>query len=190
MPRTPSHPRSPSVSLGYLAAQTVNTETDRMILSTFAGSFTQEILRRAYRMFDGDLTLFFVFGEIAQYNVARAMRSLNIQEIAASALNRNDVLRALQEEQVAPCNALSISEATGIPRETVRRKVKELQKRQMLYREGPRKLTLTPHAIEHFYKAGLDVMQDFHETARIIRILQEALNRRDGSVTAGGGIRR
>lgn len=180
MSKKPSQSRSGNVSLGHLAAQTSNTQTDRMILSTFASKFTQAILRRAYRMFDGDLTLFLVFGEIAQYNVARAMRTLNLHEIEMGVLGRTDVLRALEQQQVAPCNALSISEATGIPRETVRRKVKELEQRNMLYREGPRKLTLTPHAIEQFHMAGLDVMQDFQETAHTIQILQDALTRRHG----------
>lgn len=83
-------------------------------------------------------------------------------------------MRSLPERTIAPCNALSISDATGMPRETVRRKVKELEKRGWLVREGARSLTLTPRAIEQLGPPGRAIMEDFRETARVIRLLDDA----------------
>ena len=132
------------------------------------------------------LLLFLVFGEIAHYNVARAIRSLDLHEAVTASLRRRDVLGALELQHVAPCNALSISEATGIPRETVRRKVKELEARGMIGRQGARKLTLTREAIEKLQSSGLDITGDFLKTARTIRILQDVLARRTDRTPSSG----
>jgi len=165
-------------SIGELVRPPSAAVAEQLVLSAVASGFTIEILRRAYHLFDGDLLLFLVFGEIAHYNVARAIRSLDLHDTVTASLQRRDVLGALELQQVAPCNALSISEATGIPRETVRRKVKELEARGMIAREGARKLTLTHEAIEQMQASGLNITGDFLETARTIRILQDALARR------------
>jgi len=149
-----------------------------MVLSAVVSGFTIEILRRAYHVFEGDLLSFLVFGEIAHHNVARAFRALELREEVPASLRRRDVLGALELQHVAPCNALSISEATGIPRETVRRKVKELEARGMISRTGARKLALTHEAIEKMQASGLNITGDFLRTARTIRVLQDALSRR------------
>jgi hypothetical protein len=171
-------PPPPSQRIGELVRPPSGDVAEQLVLSAVASGFTIEILRRAYRLFDGDLLLFLVFGEIAHYNVARAIRSLDLHDEVTAPLRRKDVLGALELERVAPCNALSISEATGIPRETVRRKVKELEARGMLCREGARRLTLTHRAIELVQDSGLNITGDFIATARTIRRLQEALARR------------
>ncbi len=171
------HPALP-ISIGDLVRSPRGDVAAQLVLSAVASDFTLEIMRRAYRLFDGDLVLFLVFSEIAHYNVARAIRSLDIHDELAARLRRKDVLGSLQRQRVSPCNALSISDATGIPRETVRRKVKELERRHMLHREGARNLILTHAAIEQLQASGLNVIGDFLETAREIRLLQEALARR------------
>jgi DNA-binding MarR family transcriptional regulator len=146
------------------------------MLSTYASRFTINTMRRAYRLFDGDLTLFLVFGEIAHYNMSRALQALSVRDAPDSSRWRV-LIRALDAQKVTPCNALSISAATGIPRETVRRKVKELEKRGWLVREGPRSLTLAPRAIEQMGASGRAIMEDFLETARVIRVLEDAFTR-------------
>lgn len=176
---TQRSPNSEStISIGDLVRSPRGDVAAQLVLSAVASDFTLQIMRRAYRLFDGDLVLFLVFSEIAHYNVARAIRSLDIHDEVATKLRRKDVLGSLERQRVSPCNALSISEATGIPRETVRRKVKELERRRMLRREGARNLTLSHAAIEQLQASGLNVISDFLETARDIRLLQEALARR------------
>ena len=66
-------------------------------------------LRELYRTFDGDITLALVLGEIGQYGAA----SLYLDGRSP-------------DHQPRCCNALSIAQASGIPRETVRRKLKKL----------------------------------------------------------------
>lgn len=161
-----------SLSLGDLAASVSVPLTDRTMLGIYAGRFTTNTLRRAYRLFDGDLTAFLVFAEIAQYNMSRALHAFDFHG-TRDAARWKALLRALPGQKVAPCNALSISAATGVPRETVRRKVKELQRRGWLVREGARSLTLAPRAIEQLGSSERELVEDFRETARMIRLLEE-----------------
>lgn len=163
-----------SLSLGDLASRVSAPMTTQTILSTFASRFTIDTMLRGYRLFDGDLMLFLVFGEIAHYNMSRALQSLSVRD-APDSSSWKGLLRSLPQQKVAPCNALSISQATGIPRETVRRKVKELEERGWLVREGARSLTLAPRAIDQMDPSGRAIMDDFNETARVIRLLEDAL---------------
>ena len=169
-------PRKPAFSLGDLAARVAVPMTHETMLNAYASRFATNTMRRAYRMFGGDLTLFLVFGEIAHYNMSRALATLNLRD-APDSTRWKALLRELQAQKIAPCNALSISEATGIPRETVRRKVKELEKRGWLLREGARSLMLAPRAIEQMDAQGSAIMEDFRETARLIRMLEDAASR-------------
>ena len=89
----------------------------REVLSVLMLRFMTSRLRAMYQAYDGDLTLCLVLGEIASRNTERFY----------------DERRGLQprspnapEPQLLDCNALSISEVTGIPRETVRRKLAKL----------------------------------------------------------------
>ena len=66
--------------------------------------------------YDGDLTLCLVLGEIASRNTERFYDERRGYQPASFNGQR----------QYLPCNALSISDVTGIPRETVRRKLAKL----------------------------------------------------------------
>lgn len=169
-------PRKPpaTVRLGELAARVSVPMTPQTVLSVYATRFTTNTMRRAYHLFDGDLTGFLVFAEIAQHNMSRALRALEFRGEPDSARWRT-LMRALPGQEVAPCNALSISAATGIPRETVRRKVRELQERGWLVRAGARSLTLAPRAIEQLGASEREILEDFRETARVIRLLEDVL---------------
>jgi hypothetical protein len=187
MPAHRARRSATTLSIGDLAARVGVPLTPETMLSAYASRFTINALRRTYRLFDGDLTLFLVFGEIAQYNVSHALQTLNVQDVPDSASWRS-LMRILQEQKVAPCNALSISQATGIPRETVRGKVKALEKRGWLVREGARSLTLAPVAVEQLRPLEREIMEDFRETARMIRLIEDAfaLQRKNRASRAGG----
>jgi len=175
-----------SLSLRDLAALVSGPLTHQAILSTYASRFTINTMRLARRWFDGDLTLFLVFGEIAHHNMSRALQALGVHDAPDSPRWRV-AMRALHEQKFTPCNALSISEATGIPRETVRRKVRELEQRGWLVREGPRRLTLAPRAIEQMALPGRAIMEDFRETARVIRVLEDAFTAQQKQRRPGAG---
>lgn len=89
----------------------------RDVLSVLLLRFMTSRLRAMYQAYDGDLTLCLVLGEIASRNTERFYDE---RRGYSGALNANG------QRQYLPCNALSISDVTGIPRETVRRKLAKL----------------------------------------------------------------
>ena len=92
-------------------------------LSYVTGQFMTEHLIRVHRLFEGDLTAAIVLATVAQRNVQRYY-----DEVGRDAPEGFDPLVAAGEHlpHLRPCNALSVSAATGVPRETVRRKVRWL----------------------------------------------------------------
>lgn len=75
-------------------------------------------LLRIYKQFDGDIELCMVLGEIAHYSAGMVFPDKESRDVCA-----NEILGMLRG-----CNAHSISLSSGIPRETVRRKIKKLMK--------------------------------------------------------------
>lgn len=88
----------------------------RDVLSVLLLRFMTSRLRAMYQAYDGDLTLCLVLGEIASRNTERFYDERRGYQPASFNGQR----------QYLPCNALSISDVTGIPRETVRRKLAKL----------------------------------------------------------------
>lgn len=108
--------------------------------------FFLRYLGHLYRAFDGDLAMAIILGEISHHNTAKFFSPENLT---------NDAIRNLQDQpskwdQMDGCNAFSLSSATGIPRETVRRKVADLKKRGWI-EDVPRKgLRITSACAYHF----------------------------------------
>lgn len=92
-------------------------------LSYVMGQFMTEHLIRVHRLFEGDLTAAIVLATVAQRNLQRYY-----DEVGRDAPQGFDALVDADEHlpHLRPCNALSVSAATGVPRETVRRKVRWL----------------------------------------------------------------
>ena len=88
----------------------------RDLLSVLMLRFMTSRLRAMYQAYDGDLTLGLVLGEIASRNTER-----HFDERRGYQPQYEN-----QPKPLLPCNALSISDVTGIPRETVRRKLAKL----------------------------------------------------------------
>ena len=72
-------------------------------------------------------------------------------------------------EVLRPCNALSIAEATGIPRETVRRKVLTLIERGMVYRAANGHLFVHPSVPQRFEELTQTMVPALLEAARSIQ---------------------
>lgn len=126
------------------------------------GSFMTEHLVRVYQAFDNDITAAIVLGTIGQYNLQRDYAE--ISEKSAEAFHQ----LSARPEHLAPgraCTAMSISKSTGIPRETVRRKIRALIKRGWLKQIGPDRLVVTELLRKHFTKFDLDTLERFHTTA-------------------------
>jgi len=129
-----------------------------------------------YREFDGDLALVIVLGEIAHHNVCRLFSS-NGPLPPFGETNYDDP--ALYEN-LEPCNAFSLAAATGIPRETVRRKIDQLVKRGWLLRTANGSVRMRPAVGQHF-------RPDFN--VRLLRELLEVSDqlRRVLASSPGGG---
>jgi hypothetical protein len=124
------------------------------------GRFFVRYLLRLYHEFDGDLALIIVLGEIGHHNTSHFYAANTLAKAVVStrwsdpALHSNDLL---------PCNAFSLSEATGIPRETVRRKIATLVERGWVKRNTKGEVFITPAVADYF-------TPDFN-----VRTLQELL---------------
>jgi hypothetical protein len=141
---------------------------EALLVSTLASRFLTGYLRKAYQRFDGDLIMGLVFGEICLRNIGRVLRPLASQQDKAPE-QWQAFLERLRREKITPCNALSISEATGIPRETVRRKVKKLEQMGWLVREDLDKLVVTHKPIELLHDFSVEVVRDLLESSREVQ---------------------
>jgi hypothetical protein len=123
-----------------------------------------------YQEFDGDLITPIVLGEIAHHNVTQFFSKhgscIEVQEHASTYPKGPGSLE--------PTNAFSISTVTGIPRETVRRKIDKLVKKGWLVKSNRGEVTMSESVSEHFTK-GLNIrtLADLLETSRCILELLE-----------------
>jgi hypothetical protein len=100
-------------------------ETNSSEIAVIMGYFFLRYLNLLYRKFDGDFVLCMVLGEIANHNVSGFFSRRGSSKDMLKQLENYDQRVKL----LTPTNAFSVSEATGIPRETVRRKIEKLQKK-------------------------------------------------------------
>jgi hypothetical protein len=133
-------------------------------------------LVRLYAVFDGDLLEAIVLGEVAHHNLsaylARATEAARSRTAQAPPLpDRSDYL---------PTNAFSIAQATGIPRQTVRRKVKALVARGWLL-EDKAGLIVSPLPFQHFRQFNADLAADLQSTFSVAIKLTRSAERPAGA---------
>lgn len=142
-------------------------QAERQRISLAMSEFTLPLMRRVYEAFGGDLVLAIVLGEIGIHNVGAWLGREDNDARALADLGRHD-------EVLRPCNALSIAEATGIPRETVRRKVAALIERGLVYRSTGGHLFVHPSAADNFDPMTRHLAASLLGTARRIEALLAA----------------
>ena len=130
------------------------------------GRFMTEHLVRVYNAFDGDLTAAIVLGTIGQYNYHGYYEETRAN--AGEGFDRK-VERGEHVPRARPCNAMSVSQSTGIPRETVRRKIRKLVAKGWVRQVGPDKLVITRLPGQHFVEFDRETMERFASTADRIR---------------------
>jgi len=75
-------------------------------------------------------------------------------------------------KNLEPTNAFSISEATGIPRETVRRKIDKLQKKGWIVKSDRGELFITETVSEYFSKEfNKEILTELFEASDRLRKL-------------------
>lgn len=135
----------------------------RRELSYLIGRFVTDHLIRAHRLFEGDLTAAVVLATIAQHNVQRFY-----DEVARDSSLGLDRLVAAGEHlpHLRHCNALSVSAATGIPRETVRRKVKWLAQQGWINVGERGQLQMSRTLADKFAEFDATMIERFEACAR------------------------
>jgi hypothetical protein len=104
-------------------------------------------LRHIYAGFNGDLALAIVLGEIGHRQVGHLFANPR----GVTKEMERELHEARQwDHRFRYTNAYSISEATGIPRETVRRKVAQLIAMGLVQKSAEGALTCTPGVIDKF----------------------------------------
>lgn len=132
-------------------------------------SFTVPLLRDLYRRFDGDMVAIIVLGEIAIHNVSPFFNK-NGGAVPEQWLDDE----SHRHKFMRPCNALSISDATGIPRETVRRKVNQLIDKGWLYRDANKCLILKAGVGQGFVASNTQQAVKLMELAGALQTLLQA----------------
>lgn len=135
----------------------------RRELSYLIGRFVTDHLIRIHQLFDGDLTAAVVLATIAQHNVQRFY-----DEVARTSDPGLDRLVEAGEHlpHLRHCNALSVSAATGIPRETVRRKVRWLEQKGWIKVGERGQLEISRTVGEHFAGFDATMIDRFEACAR------------------------
>ena len=89
-------------------------------------------------------------GDMAKFLLVNALAAANVQRLMTSPLSGDyeDIETRIPAELQVPANALSLAEATGMPRETVRRKLKELLAGGMLVEDERGGYRLRPGALQ------------------------------------------
>ena len=150
----------------------VKTPKDRSLeISYLMGRFHSEHLVRVYHLFEGDLPAAIVFATVAQHNLQRFY-----DEIARhSDAGFDELVESSQHlAHLRHCNALSVSAATGVPRETVRRKVRMLEKKGWLKVGERGELLIAPRIGKQFASFDRETSRQFEKYARqVLKLIDE-----------------
>lgn len=143
-------------------------EANKSAVAIVMGNFFLSYLNNVYREFEGDLVLPIVLGEIAHHNILRFYSSNGDgMEVHEEMVNHPEWVRYLE-----PTNAFSISSATGIPRETVRRKIAKLEKKGWIVKNNRGEVFMSETVAEHFMKDfNKIILSELLETSKCIRDL-------------------
>ena len=126
-------------------------------LAFLINDFILTHLRRTHAQFDGDIESALILGEIAHYNVRHVIMKSRYRMAPIEVTNESQSLNS----GLSGCNALSISAATGIARETVRRKIKTLEERGWVTRDDTGELIVTLAASHDFADFNQETVQLF-----------------------------
>ncbi len=139
-------------------------EVNSARISVTLSQFTVPLLTRVYHAFKGDMVCAIVLGKIAHRNVEAWLANADNPEAALG--DPEQRMRIMR-----PCNALSIAQASGLSRETVRRKVVTLIERGYVQRSKDGYLFLTPNVGDDFVDMTAQTIEQLLATARRLEAL-------------------
>lgn len=116
-------------------------------ISLVMGSFFLRYLSGIYREFHGDLAMVIILGEVGHHNMSHCYSGQG----QSTRVDRMKLGDPSSWRELRPCNAFSLSVSTGIPRETVRRKIKALVSKGWLKRNNKGEVFITTEVVQHFH---------------------------------------
>jgi hypothetical protein len=135
-------------------------------IATLMGWFFLRYLGRTHEKFEGDFVLAIVLGEIAHHNICHFYSKGKPR----TPTKETGLTSRKAWENLEPCNAFSLSAATGIPRETIRRKISILVKRGWIQKHPTGGYIILPGISEHFSNdLNLQTFKDLMETSEELR---------------------
>ena len=152
------------ISLGPLNCKEYEKHKNK--IAVIMGNFMLRHLNRLYQEFDGDMVQAIVLGEIGHHNITNYFSGDEAQPGMDDSLWDTPI----PWQNLRPCNAFSISEATGIPRETVRRKIAVLARKGWVKRSPNGEVVITS-AVQKYFIGGFNLLtcKDLLQTAERIR---------------------
>jgi DNA-binding transcriptional regulator YhcF (GntR family) len=143
-------------------------ERHKSEISLHMSHLTMDYLRLMYRAFDGDLALAIVLGEIAHHSMIRYFSARGPDPVYEGRISS----KMIEYERLPSCSATALARATGLPRETVRRKIVELEQRGWVTRSADRRVQITPKVGDTFLGTlNVELVERLLETAENIRQL-------------------
>lgn len=139
-------------------------EENRGFITITMNEFLISYLFKVYRAFDGDLLQPLILGFMAHHNISR----LSNQQKYDGRHIKDIITGSGKEVMLSPCNAFSISQATGIPRETVRRKIAALIEKGWVKRDAKGQLFLTELLTFAFRDFNYELADEFLDVANQI----------------------
>lgn len=118
------------------------------------------------RVFDGDLDLFLVLTIIGErtFSVRSAPEGMSLEDFASASVT---------SVQPAAINLQSISDFSGIPRETVRRKIDTLIAKGWVRRDERKFVTATDKAKENLYELTQSAVRYLRDLSPALAALRE-----------------
>ncbi|GAB6111892.1 hypothetical protein [Desulfomicrobium salsuginis] len=118
---------------------------------------------RVYKQFDGDVILAIILGAIAHHTIANIAKICNYDGEKVIEYMKSD-----DSNLLLLTNAHSISEYTGIPRETVRRKIEILKKKGWVGQDERAAIFLDPSIHNVFRDISYNYARNFIEVANVV----------------------
>jgi hypothetical protein len=116
-----------------------------------------------YKTFNGDLVLPVILGAVAHHTISNIAKICDYDKFKV-----REYMKEKNQSLLLPCNAFSISEYTGIPRETVRRKIAKLIKLGWLWKNEKSEVFLDPSIQDVFNELSFDFARNVVEVAGIV----------------------
>jgi len=145
-------------------------------LSFLINDFILWQLARVRKSFDGDIDAALVLGEIGHYNIRKNFQQIFSLDQASISGAGEAIIESIPDTALFKgTNAMSISCATGIPRETVRRKIQWLEQRGWISKDDTGALTVTDLPSKDFADFNYETMERFIATAdKVSQIMEQA----------------